>query len=241
MRRRGLGGWSHWLSCPVLYHLSGQRGTFDSGIGQSPESRLAAGSQQILTGKPTVWSRFQRGCPSRGVKDVETPRAGPGMHRAPENFCSGQLCPSTRWGNRVPERAAPGARTSRASVVCPRALRLSPGILLAPAPPQPSGSPVPPAWIPGRGWPRQDTNLASFPAPHLSHGTHLGSLRRGGLAPPSALTADGFQIFCFTFAGKWSPELWFGSPHGKSTLPFGRRPCGLTGCLLASGASFPGQ
>lgn len=55
------------------------------------------------------------------------------------------------------------------------------------------------------------------------------------------MTADGFQIFCFTCAGKWSPELWFGSPHGKSTVPFGQRWCGLTGCLLASAAPSPVQ
>lgn len=43
------------------------------------------------------------------------------------------------------------------------------------------------------------------------------------------MTADGFQIFCFTSSGKRSPELWFGSPHGKSTLPFGRCYCRLPG------------
>lgn len=58
---------------------------------------------------------------------------------------------------------------------------------------------------------------------------------RGGPAPPSQLTVDRFQIFCFAFAGKWSPELWFGFPRGKSILPLGQHWSGLTGCLLASG------
>lgn len=47
----------------------------------------------------------------------------------------------------------------------------------------------------------------------------LTFLSRGAPAPQFSLTADGFQIFCLSFVGKWSPELWFGSSLGKSTLP----------------------
>lgn len=47
----------------------------------------------------------------------------------------------------------------------------------------------------------------------------LTFLSRGASAPQFSLTADGFQIFCLSFVGKWSTELWFGSSHGKSTLP----------------------
>lgn len=102
--------------CPVLSFITSQdreeHSTLVSDSPWNPGWQQDPSKSSLGFPVDTVWSRFQRSCPSRGVKDVETPRAGPGVHRAPENFCSGQLCPSTRWGNRVPEQAAPGARTS---------------------------------------------------------------------------------------------------------------------------------
>lgn len=59
------------------------------------------------------------------------------------------------------------------------------------------------------------------------------------LSPPSLMTTDGFQVFCFPLAGKWSLEIWSGFPREKSSRLLGRCWRGLTRRLLASGASFP--